>query len=125
IPISQGSNIYLFAGPSMLDVVRRYNLFSGGGVLPPEWGLGFWYRAASNATESEIAALAAEFRERNIPCHVMGLEAGWQSHAYSCTFSWNKSRFTQPANIIQELKKQDLHINLWGNAFIHPSSSLF
>src|SRR5882762_3054299 len=57
IPIAQGIDIYLFAGPAMLDAVRRYNLFSGGGVLPPKWGLGFWYRAASNATDGEIAAI--------------------------------------------------------------------
>ena len=25
----------------MLNAVQRYNLFSGGGVAPPEWGLGF------------------------------------------------------------------------------------
>src|SRR5882762_10343039 len=68
IPTAQGIEVYLFAGPSMLDAVRRYNLFSGGGILPPEWGLGFWYRAASNATESEIAVTVAEFREREIPC---------------------------------------------------------
>jgi len=125
IPTAQGVEVYLFAGPSMLDVVRRYNLFSGGGVLPPEWGLGFWYRAASNASESEIAATAAEFRERNIPCDVMGLEAGWHSHAYSCTFSWNKSRFSHPDSFVQELKKKNFHVNLWEHAFIHPSSPLF
>ena len=125
IPAAQGVDVYLFGGPSMLDVVRRYNLFSGGGVLPPEWGLGFWYRAASNATEGEIAALASEFRERDIPCDVMGLEAGWHSHAYSCTFSWNKSRFTQPESFIKNLAKQNFHVNLWEHAFIHPSSPLF
>lgn len=125
IPIAQGVDVYLFAGPSMLDVVRRYNLFSGGGVLPPEWGLGFWYRAASKATDEEIAAMAAEFRDRNIPCDVMGLEAGWQSHAYSCSFSWNDSRFKHPESFIHDLKKQNFHVNLWEHAFIHPSSPLF
>jgi len=125
IPTARGIDVYLFAGPSMLDVVRRYNLFSGGGVLPPEWGLGFWYRAASNAVDSEIAAIATEFRERNIPCDVIGLEAGWQSHAYSCTFSWNKTRFPRPERFIQTLKEQSFHLNLWEHAFIHPSSPLF
>ncbi len=125
IPTAQGVDVYLFSGPSMLDVVRRYNLFSGGGVLPPEWGLGFWYRAAGNATDSEIAALAEEFRKREIPCDVMGLEPGWQSHAYSCSFSWNKSRFAHPESFVLDLKKQNFHVNLWEHAFIHPSSPLF
>ncbi len=125
IPTAPGIEVYLFAGPSMLDVVRRYNLFSGGGVLPPEWGLGFWYRTASNATDAQIAAISSEFRERHIPCDVMGLEAGWQSHAYSCTFSWNKLRFTHPESLIHDLRKQNFHVNLWEHAFVHPSSPLF
>ena len=125
IPTAQGVDVYLFAGPSTLDVVRRYNLFSGGGVLPPEWGLGFWYRAAGNATDSEITALAAEFRKREIPCDVLGLEPGWQSHAYSCSFSWNKARFAHPESFVHDLKKQNFHVNLWEHAFIHPSSPLF
>src|SRR6266702_3302986 len=125
IPTAQGIEAYLFAGPTMLDVVRRYNLFSGGGVLPPEWGLGFWYRAASNATEDEIVAIASEFREREIPCDVMGLEAGWQTHAYSCSFSWDKSRFAHPESLIDDLKRQNFHVNLWEHSFVHPSSHLF
>ena len=30
-----GATLYVFGGPTPLDAVRRYNLFSGGGVLPP------------------------------------------------------------------------------------------
>lgn len=125
IPTARGVDVYLFAGPSMLDVVRRYNLFSGGGVLPPEWGLGCWYRADGSATDGQISALASEFRERAIPCDVMGLEPGWQSHAYSCSFSWNTARFPHPESFVQDLRKKNFHVNLWEHAFIHTSSPLF
>lgn len=125
IPAVKGVDVYLFSGPSMLDVVRRYNLFAGGGVLPPEWGLGFWYRVASSSTADDVAALAAEFRAREIPCDVLGLEAGWHSHAYSCTFAWNEARFPHPERMVQNLRQQNFQINLWEHAFIHPSSPLF
>jgi alpha-D-xyloside xylohydrolase len=36
-----GVEVYIFAGPTPLDAVRRFNLYSGGGCLPPRWGLGF------------------------------------------------------------------------------------
>ena len=91
--------MYLFAGPSMLEAVRRYNLFSGGGVLPPDWGLGFWYRMESSATSQAITALADEFRERKIPCDVIGLEPGWQSHAYSCTFAVEQQAPPRPGGL--------------------------
>jgi len=125
IPAARGADVYLFAGPSMLDAVRRYNLFSGGGVMPPEWGLGCWYRAVSNATDHDIIRLATEFRDRNIPCDVMGLEAGWQSHSYSCSFSWNDSRFPRPESFVHDLRSRNFHVNLWEHAFVHPSSPLF
>jgi alpha-D-xyloside xylohydrolase len=125
VPVANGVDVYLFSGPTMLDVVRRYNLFSGGGVLPPEWGLGFWYRVASGSAERDVATIAAEFRERNIPCDVLGLEAGWHSHAYSCTYVWNEERFPHPERSLQDLIAKHFHINLWEHAFIHPSSPLF
>jgi alpha-D-xyloside xylohydrolase len=125
IPGARGVDIYLFGGPGMLDAVRRYNLFSGGGVNPPEWGLGFWYRASANAKQADLVAFAQEFRDRKIPCDVLGLEPGWQTHAYSCTYVWNKDRFPAPTELVKQLKSRDYRVNLWEHAFIHPSSPLF
>lgn len=45
IPAAEGVDLYIFAGENLRDAVCRYNLFSGGGALPPLWGLGVLYRA--------------------------------------------------------------------------------
>ncbi len=89
----KGVDVYLFAGPSMREAVQRYNLFAGGGLVPPEWGLGFWYRAEQHDDSDSLRKLASEFRDRKIPCDVIGLEPGWQTHAYSCSFAWDSARF--------------------------------
>jgi alpha-D-xyloside xylohydrolase len=94
-------------------------------VNPPEWGLGFWYRASANAKDSDLVAFAQEFRDRKIPCEVLGLEPGWQTHAYSCTYVWNKERFPDPTGFLKQLKSRDYRVNLWEHGFIHPSSPLF
>ena len=125
VPHATGVDVYLFAGPAMLDAVKRYNVFSGGGVVPPEWGLGFWYRTASRATAQSALELAHEFRERKIPCDVIGLEAGWQTHAYSCTFVWDESRFPDPTGFVRSATDMDFKVNLWEHAFTHPASPLF
>ncbi|MGB7266810.1 MAG: TIM-barrel domain-containing protein [Terracidiphilus sp.] len=125
VPRASGVDVYLFAGPEMLDAVRRYNIFSGGGIVPPEWGLGFWYRTASRATAQSAISLAQEFRERKIPCDVIGLEAGWQTHAYSCTFVWDENRFPDPAGFVRSVSEMDFKVNLWEHAFTHPASPLF
>ena len=49
-----GVEIYVFGGPKPLDVVRRYNLFNGGGCLPPRWGLGFQQRVKTLYTAGEV-----------------------------------------------------------------------
>jgi alpha-D-xyloside xylohydrolase len=125
VPSCTGVDVYLFAGPTMLEAVRRYNLFSGGGACPPEWGLGFWYRAQSNATGKDVSKLMQEFRDRKIPCDVVGLEPGWQTHAYSCSFVWHKEEFPEPAAFVREMQARNVHVNLWEHAFIHPSSPMF
>jgi alpha-D-xyloside xylohydrolase len=125
VPRASGVDVYLFAGPSMLQAVQRYNLFSGGGVAPPEWGLGFWYRPEMHLDHTAVLALAREFRERAIPCDVLGLEPGWQTHAYSCSFAWDKSRFPDPKAFLADAGAEHFKVNLWEHAFTHPSSPMF
>ncbi len=125
VPRASGVDVYLFAGPEVVDAVRRYNIFSGGGVIPPEWGLGFWYRPESRATQQSTMALAKEFRDHKIPCDVIGLEGGWQTHSYSCTFVWNKDRFPDPAGFVSSARAMNYKVNLWEHAFTHPASPIF
>jgi alpha-D-xyloside xylohydrolase len=125
IPRAAGADIYLFGGPDMLAAVRRYNLFSGGGVLPPEWGLGFWYRADKDFSADQAVTLAKEFRDRGIPCDVFGLEPGWQTHSYSCSFAWDTKKFPDPAGFTKQLSDINYKLNLWEHAFTHPDSPLF
>ncbi len=125
VPRATGVDVYLFAGPAMQDAVKRYNVFSGGGFVPPEWGLGFWYRMIARADHADALALAKELRDSKIPCDVLGLEPGWQSHAYSCTFSWDPGRFPDPAGFLKSATGLNYKINLWEHAFTNPASPLF
>lgn len=125
IPHAPGIDVYLFAGPDMINAVKRYNVFSGGGVNPPEWGLGFWYRNESRATQQGALALANELRDSKIPCDVLGLEPGWQSHAYSCTFAWDGVRFPAPEGFLRSATDLHYRVNLWEHAFTNPASPLF
>ncbi len=124
IPLEAGADLYIFDGPTMLRAVERYNLFSGGGCLPPRWGLGFWYRCQSKYNERQVQDLASELRSSRFPCDAIGLEPGWQSHSYSCSFLWSPERCPDPAGMIQKLDRQNYHLNLWEHAFTHSSSPL-
>ncbi|WP_207515411.1 glycoside hydrolase family 31 protein [Longitalea luteola] len=122
---TEGMVLYVFGGPSMREVVQRYNLFSGGGAMPPLWGLGFKYRTKATFTDKQVAAIANYFRDNKIPCDMIGLEPGWQTHSYSCSFAWNKKNFPDPDAFISSINAKQFKLNLWEHAYTHPSSPLF
>ena len=122
---SKGVEIYVLEGPSMLNVMQRYNLFSGGGALPPMWGLGFEYRNKATFTDQQVLNEANYFRSNHIPCDMFGLEPGWQSSSYSCSFKWNKDNFPNPDSFINKINSEGFKLNLWEHAYTNPSSPIF
>lgn len=122
---AQGVEIYLFAGPTPMDVIRRYNLFCGGGTLPPRWGLGFTQRTQKLYTSEDVEQEAVEFERRGFPLDFIGLEPGWQSKAYPCTFEWDKTRFPDPTTFVRTMADKGVRINLWTNPYVSPASDIY
>ena len=124
VPGAKGIEVFVITGPEVLDVVKRYNLLSGGGCLPPMWGLGFKYRVKGDATQDSVMRFADYFRNNNIPCDVLGLEPGWQTATYSCSYIWSKDRFPQHKEMLTRLQEKGYKVNLWEHAYVHPSSPI-
>lgn len=120
-----GAEIYIFAGPTPMNVVQRYNLFCGGGTLPPRWGLGFTQRTKVNYTADDVKKEVAEFERQGYPLDFIGLEPGWQSKSYPCTFEWDKGRFPDPAGLAKELMDKGVRLNLWTNPYVSPASAIY
>lgn len=120
-----GVEIYVFEGPTALDAVRRFNLFNGGGCLPPRWGLGFTQRVKSLYTADEVKREVEAFNQHGFPLDFVGLEPGWQSKSYPCTFEWDKNRYPDPAGFVQEMKAQGIRLNLWTNPYVSPESPIY
>jgi alpha-glucosidase (family GH31 glycosyl hydrolase) len=120
-----GVEIYVFAGPDPLDAVRRFNLFNGGGPLPPRWGLGFTQRVKSLNTSDEVAAEVASFEEKGYPLDFVGLEPGWQSRSYPGTFEWDKKRYPDPQKFVKEMLDKGIHLNLWINPYVSKEAAFY
>ncbi|MGA2059428.1 MAG: TIM-barrel domain-containing protein [Thermoguttaceae bacterium] len=125
VPVARGVDLYVFAGPDMKTAVARYNLFSGGGCLPPLWGLGVWYRGYTKYDAQEVIKLAAEFRQDHVPCDVFGLEPGWQTRTYSSSLVWSLKRWPDPEDFGRQMAGMGFRINIWEQPFINPDSPLF
>lgn len=120
-----GLEVLIFAGDDLQDIVSRYNLYCGGGALPPFWGLGFWHRvhAAYNAEQCDNEI--AQFAERGFPLDVLGLEPGWMTASYPCTFEWQKLRFPDPAAFVKKHLDEGVRFNLWENPYISPEAKIY
>jgi len=124
VPSAEGVAILIFAGPGLREAVQRYNLFSGGGAVPPRWALGVSYRPRADFDQQAVAQLAGQLRQEKIPCDVLGLEPGWQSHAYACSHVWSE-KFHDPARLVSNLREQGYRLNLWTHTFTESVSPIY
>lgn len=116
---------YFIQGPDIRDAVARYTWLAGRLEMPPRWGLGLWYRVESNWDRAKVQEVADRLREHRIPCDVLGLEPGWQTHAYPCTFVWNTERYPDPAAFLKWMSDRHFRMNLWTHPYTHESSPLY
>lgn len=125
IPAAKGVDLYIFEVETILDIVSTYNMFSGSGCMPALWGLGVLYRCYAKSTDKDVLNFAEYFRSNHITCDIIGLEPGWQTHAYSCTFVWDGERFGEWKSMLDSIKKANYHVNLWEHAFVSSESPIY
>ncbi len=115
----------MFQGADLKDCTARFNLFCGGGCLPPKWGLGIWHRTNMKMNSQEVREVVKSYQNNNFPLAVVGLEPGWQSASYPCSYEWSEKNFPDYQELLQELKSQGIRVNLWENAYVSQKSSLY
>ena len=124
IPAAEGVDVYLIEGDTITDIVSQYNMLSGGGCDVPKWGLGVLYRCSAKYTDEQVIRMADYFRDSDIPLDILGLEPGWQTHTYSCSYRWS-DKFPNPKKLVKELSARGIHLNLWQHAFTHPTAPIY
>ncbi len=115
-------DFYVIAGADFKSIQRRYLDLTGKPVLPPLWSFGLWYICRTQADVDEVMRNATEFRDRGLPCDVIGLEPGWMEKDYdlSTQKDWSRKRFDLPDwqlhgchHFISALKRMGFHLELW------------
>ena len=118
IPAAHGVDVYIFAGPDMRQAVQRYNLFSGGGCLPPMWGLGVWYRASTELGQKEVLSFPA--RVPRAAYSVRCLRAGaWLALARLFVFLRLEPAVSRSRRLLRETQRAGLQAEPVGTR-LHP-----
>ena len=66
-----------------------------------------------------------DFDRHGYPLDFIGLEPGWQSKAYPCSFEWDKVRFPDPKGFVEEMMGRGIRLNLWTNPYVSPESGIY
>ncbi len=118
-------HIVVFSGRTLLETVQKFNLYCGGGFIPPKWGLGIWKRVPLLYSAKQVLDNIDEYFNKSFPLDVVGLEPGWQSCSYPCSYQWDKTRFSNPYEFVQTALGKGIRLNLWENAYVSPESEIF
>lgn len=99
--------VYLFAGPTLGDVLRQYTAVTGRMPPLPRWALGNQQSRWSYRSSDEALEVAARFRAERIPCDAIHLDIDYM-RGYR-DFTWDAERFPDPAAMIRALGEQGFH----------------
>ena len=104
-----GEMLYYFIfGPTYKKIIQRYTDLTGKPIMPPAWALGFAQCRGLYTREDLAREVAAEFRERQIPCDIIYQDIGWTQHLQD--FEWRKDNYTNPKGMVEDLAAQGFKI---------------
>ncbi len=99
---------YVIYGPAPAQILATYSQITGRMPLPPRWALGYQQCRWSYRSESEVRELAAQFRQRQIPCDVIHLDIDYMDGFR--VFTWHPERFANPTQLIADLAQQGFKV---------------
>ncbi len=118
-------DFYLFTDFSMLGIIEKYTRITGRPTMLPKSAFGFTYVANEETNARELLEDCLRFRDRDIPCDIIGLEPDWmdEHYDYSTDKKWSPERFWLPYwsgdsctasnTFFYNLRKMGFHLSLW------------
>lgn len=98
---------YLFAGPTIAEVVERYTRLTGRIPLPPRWSLGYHQCRWGYSPDAKVVSIADELRSRKIPADAMWLDIQHMDGFRS--FTWDPVTFPTPEALVSGLGENGFH----------------
>jgi alpha-glucosidase len=99
---------YVFAGPSMKDVLEGYTFVTGRIAPPPIWALGHHQCRWHDYSDADVLAIGKQYRDRQIPCDVLWLDIEYMN-GYR-VFTWNTEKFPDVPGMLAKAKDNKLRV---------------
>jgi alpha-glucosidase len=106
---------YLFVGPAIRDVVRKFTDLTGRMAFGPRWSLGYANTAMSLTdapdAQAQLASFADRLSEHDIPLSAFHFGSGYTSIGKRrYVFTWNRDKFPQPRAAIDTFKRKNARV---------------
>ena len=114
---AQGGDLdyYVFPGPEIADVTRKFLELTGRTRLPPRWSLGFAQTAMAIADSSDaqerMEALIAKFVAENMPISAFHLGSGYTTIGpRRYVFTWNRGSYPDPKRLMRKFHDAGMRV---------------
>ena len=115
---------YFFYGPTIKEMLGDFTELSGYMNMPPKYALGVTLRGESNWSEDTLIRKLQEFYDAGISIDTLGVEPGWHTASYPCTYAWSQN-FSDPHSFIDRVHALGARVNLWEHPYVSPNSSIY
>ncbi|KAJ3118626.1 hypothetical protein HK100_000574 [Physocladia obscura] len=113
-----GLDMYIFLGPRVADVVRKYASLVGRPAFPPKYALGYLASAMGYAeaedAQTQIAKLPELCRKYDVSCDLLHLSSGYtvdENTGARNVFTWNRTRFPDPEKLFKDLRTEGIRVS--------------
>ncbi len=114
---------FFFGQPK--DILNEYTAVTGKASLPPLWSFGTWMGRITYFSQQDGYDVAKNIRKNKIPVDVIHFDTGWFGTDWQCDYRFASDRFSDPAKMISDLKKDGFHISLWQLPYFTPKNFYF
>jgi len=101
-------DVYLIAGPGLVDVAQRYAALTGHPAMPPLWSLGAHQSRWGYAREADVRGVVRGYRSRGLPLDVVHLDIDYMD-AYK-VWTWDGTRYPDPAALCREVAAEGVRL---------------
>ena len=106
---------YVFPGPEIADVTRKFLALTGRPALPPRWSLGFAQTAMaladSDDAQAQMEAFIARCAAENIPISAFHFGSGYTSIGRRrYVFTWNSDKYPDPKALLQKFHAAGMRV---------------
>lgn len=112
-------NFYFFRGPGFKRILANWSELAGRMNMPPLYALGLTWRSWGPSDDKAILACARKQVDAGIKMDVCGIEPGWHTRAYPCSFVWSP-KFPDPRAFMKSLHDMGLKANFWEHPYLSP-----